>query len=246
MGEESHKVGSPLTSAPTFIVDPIDGTTNFIHGFPNVCISLALCVNFHPSVGIVYNPFTGMLYSAIRGQGAFVRTISYLSPNEADPSLRRLPLRNPGEMKKLGGLKSCLMAIEWGSDRSGINWDSRVKLFSRLGSNAERGGMVHGFRSTGSAAMNMCSVAAGEMDAFFEAGAWAWDVAAGWVILEEAGGKVVDVYPRKDADSWGERSPSIDGRLYFGVRAGMEKEQLGVVSAFWACVGTDVKFDYIS
>ena len=106
--------------------------------------------------------------------------------------------------------------------------------------------MVHGFRSTGSAAMNMCSVAAGEMDAFFEAGAWAWDVAAGWVILEEAGGKVVDVSPREDADSWGERSPSIDGRLYFGVRAGMEKEQLGVVSAFWACVGTDVKFDYIS
>ena len=167
--------------------------------------------------------------------------------SEMDGSPRELALRDQTEIKKLeGGLNSCLMAIEWGSDRSGINWNSRVKLFSRLGSNAEGGGMVHGFRSTGSAAMNMCSVAAGEMDAFFEAGAWAWDVAAGWVILEEAGGKVVDVYPRVKADSWENRTPSVDGRLYFGVRGATEKEQLEVVNAFWTCVGEDIKFDYIS
>ncbi len=103
--------------------------------------------------------------------------------------------------------------------------------------------MAHGFRSTGSAAMNMCAVAAGDMDAFWEAGAWAWDVAAGWAILEEAGGRMVGVYPTS-AEDWEGRKPSMEGRMYFGVRKAEEEEQLKVVREYWKCMGEDIKFVY--
>lgn len=233
MGEETYTKGQKISEKPVFIVDPIDGTTNFIHGYPFVCISLGFCVDSRPAVGIVYNPFTSKLYSAIRGNGAFVRDVK-------SNTIAQLPLTSP--LPKLDGLKDALVAIEWGSDRAGTNWESRVKLFSRLG--ARDGGMVHGFRSTGSAAMNMCSVAAGESDAFWEAGAWAWDVAAGWAILEEAGGRIVDAYPMVIAKDWEARKPDVEGRMYFGVRKASEEEQLEVVKEYWNCVGDDLKFVY--
>lgn len=102
--------------------------------------------------------------------------------------------------------------------------------------------MVHGFRSSGSAALNLCAVASGELDACWEAGAWAWDVCAGWEVLEEAGSRVVDVHPRASAQNWAERAPQLDGRLYFGVRAATDKEQQQVVKEMWALVSR--RFDY--
>ncbi len=65
MAGETH-----ITDAPTFIVDPIDGTTNFVHGFPSVCISLGLAVGRRPAVGVVYNPFLDQLYTGIRAKAA--------------------------------------------------------------------------------------------------------------------------------------------------------------------------------
>lgn len=235
VGEETYVKGQKISEKPVFIVDPIDGTTNFIHGYPFVCISLGFCVSGYPTVGIVYNPFTGKLYSAIRGNGAFLRDMK-----DIPTAPKQLPLASP--LPKLDGLKDALVGIEWGSDRSGTNWESRVKLFSRLG--GRDGGMVHGFRSTGSAAMNMCAVASGDLDAFWEAGAWAWDVAAGWAILEEAGGRIVDAYPMVIAKDWESRKPDVEGRMYFGVRKANEEEQLKVVSEYWGCVGDDLRFLY--
>jgi myo-inositol-1(or 4)-monophosphatase len=218
MGEETYKPGDKLTEAPTFICDPIDGTTNFVHRYPYVSISLGFAVNLEPTIGVVYNPFTKTLYSAIKGQGAYL------------DQTHKLPLTNPYPLE---GLSSCLVAIEWGSDRSGNDFAVKSSTFSRLAATKENsGGMVHGLRSFGSAALNLCGVATGGLDVYWEAGCWAWDVCAGWVILKEAGGIVVDANP-------GNWEPRIDERRYMGVRAGEGQKE--VVKEFWALV--DGKFE---
>ncbi|KAF2500594.1 inositol monophosphatase [Lophium mytilinum] len=213
MGEETYKPGDRLTSAPTFIVDPIDGTTNFVHRLPYACISLGLAINLVPTVGVVYNPFTNTLYSAITGRGAFL--------NKTTP----LPLAAP---TPLGELSNCLVAVEWGSDRSGNDYDVKVATFAKLAGGKEIGGsMVHSLRSFGSAALNMCAVASGAIDVYWETGCWAWDVCAGWVILKEAGGLVADGNP----GGW---EPRVDGRRYLSVRGGEGQKEL--VEEFWGVV----------
>ena len=74
IGEESTAAGikCELTDDPTWIIDPVDGTMNFVHGYPNVCVSIALWVNKVPEIGIIYNPVLEQLYTARRGQGAFM------------------------------------------------------------------------------------------------------------------------------------------------------------------------------
>ncbi|KAK9460129.1 uncharacterized protein V1516DRAFT_665644 [Lipomyces oligophaga] len=209
MGEESYVPGvTQLTAKPTFIVDPIDGTTNFIHSFPYACTSLGFAVGREPVVGVVYNPFLKTLYTGVKGHG------SYLNG-------QKLPLRVPPAGSELT-LQGALIAIEWGTQRSGPNYDCKINTFIKLAS--ESGGMVHGFRSLGSAAMNICAVAAGQVDAYWEGGCYAWDVAAGWIILAEAGGRVVGGNP----DEW---SPEVDSRCYFAVRGGQGSEKF--VKDFW-------------
>ncbi|KAI9803158.1 MAG: hypothetical protein M1833_001229 [Piccolia ochrophora] len=228
LGEETYLPSSPLTAAPTFIVDPIDGTVNFVHGHPYVAVSLAFTVSFQPLVGVVYNPFTSSLYTAIRGRGAFLNRTT------------RLPLR-PASSSPLPSLANALVAVEWGSDRSGANFATKCATFANLArvkfEDGKTGGMVHSLRSLGSAALNFCGVAAGQLDVYWEAGCWAWDVAAGWVILEEAGGIVADAHP----GGW---RPAVDGRRYIAVRAceGGEERQRGVVEEFWGLV--EGRFEY--
>ncbi|KAI4923019.1 hypothetical protein J4E90_001455 [Alternaria incomplexa] len=213
MGEETYKPGDTLSADPTFICDPIDGTTNFVHRYPYVSISLGLAINREPVVGIVYNPFTQTLYSAIKGQGAYL--------NETT----RLPLSEP---TKLDGLSSCLVAVEWGSDRSGNDFKVKSETFKKLAATKENGGgMVHGLRSFGSAALNLCGVASGGLDVYWEAGCWAWDVCAGWVILKEAGGIMVDANP-------GNWDPKVEGQRYMAVRGGEGQKE--IVEEFWGLV----------
>jgi len=213
MGEETYKPGDRLTAKPTFIVDPIDGTTNFVHGYPYVSISLGLAVALVPTVGVVHNPFTGALYHAIRGAGAFLNGST------------RLPLRPAPPLADLAG---CLVAVEWGSDRAGNDYDVKVATFRRLGAAREDGGaMVHSLRSLGSAALNCCAVAAGQIDVYWEAGCWAWDICAGWCIVAEAGGLVVDANP-------GNWEPSVEERRFLVVRKG--EGQKALVEQFWGNV----------
>ncbi|KAI9782582.1 MAG: hypothetical protein M1839_004826 [Geoglossum umbratile] len=218
LGEETYKPGMKLTDAPTFICDPIDGTINFVHAFPNVCISLGFTLKKKPVVGVIYNPFQHRLFTAIRGRGAYLNLTT------------RLPLKARPE--PLTGLSSALVAVEWGSDRSGHNWDTKFKTFRRLAGSAEDGGaMVHSLRCMGSAALNFCAVAAGYVDAFWEGGCWAWDVAAGWIILEEAGGIIVDANP-------GNWEPTVDGRKYLAIRAA-PSGQKEIIEELWGnVVGT--------
>ncbi|KAF2645053.1 inositol monophosphatase [Massarina eburnea CBS 473.64] len=213
MGEETYKPGDKLTDAPTFILDPIDGTTNFVHRHPTVAISLGLSLSRKPTIGIILNPFTSTLYSAITGQGSFLNRTT------------RLPLTPP---TPLTTLNTCLVAVEWGSNRSGNDFAVASRTFAKLAAAKEDGGaMVHGIRSFGSAALNLCAVACGWVDVYWEAGCWAWDVCAGWVILEEAGGIVADANP-------GNWSPRIEERRYLAVRGG--SGQKDIVEELWALV----------
>ena len=224
LGEEQFRPGQKLSDKPTFVCDPIDGTLNFIHGLPSTAISLALTVNCKPVVGVVYNPLRQDLYTAIKGQGSFFTPSAFRSPNHPSETFR-LPLRNPPA--PLHSLNNCLVALEWGSQRSGPNWDLRtstaIKLMSAKSSN---GAMCHSLRSHGSAALDMCYVAAGQIDVFWEGGCWIWDVCAGWLILEEAGGIVASANP-------GDWEPSLEGRVYLGVRMADKEGQKRIVQEMW-------------
>ncbi|EJF67475.1 myo inositol monophosphatase [Dichomitus squalens] len=178
-----------MTDEPTFCVDPIDGTTNFVHGFPHACISLGLIVNKRPVLGVIYNPFLDQLYTGLKGHGSFLS-----SPHSSVAALaapRRLPLARPRPLPSLG---QALIGIEWGSDRSKEMVDKKGDSFKLLAGNPKEGvvggKMAHSLRSYGSAALNYAMVAQGGLDMYWEIGCWPWDICAGAIIAQEAGGFV--------------------------------------------------------
>ncbi|KAI1300067.1 inositol monophosphatase [Xylaria venustula] len=234
VGEETYKPGMQITATPTFIVDPIDGTTNFVHGFPSACISLGLAIDRIPAVGVVYNPWQDTLYSAIRGQGAFVTVGANWGLEGGKGRKNKLPLaKNP---IPLTALDQSLVSIEWGSHRDGVNYEVKTEVFKKLCATKENGGaMVHSLRSMGSAALNICAVAAGQLDLYWEGGCWAWDVCAGWCILVEAGGIMAGGNP-------GVWEPEVDSRKYLAVR-GAPSGQKEIIEEFWGVVG-DRRLEY--
>ncbi|KAM0322087.1 hypothetical protein ACHAQA_009716 [Verticillium albo-atrum] len=220
VGEESHKVDILITNAPTFIVDPIDGTSNFVHGFPAVCISIGLVIDRKPVVGVVYNPFHDELWYAAQGSGAFTQKSGGQS------------LKLPLVPRPLEGLETACIGIEWGSDREGPNFELNLKVFMTLARTRRTGGkMTNSLRCTGSAAITISRVAAGQQDIFWECGCWVWDVAAAWCILSEAGGLMVDGHP-------GLWDPPIDNRRYLAVRPALTGQR-EIVKDFWAVIGHD-------
>lgn len=228
LGEESYKHGTKLANSPRFVCDPIDGTLNFSKGVPNCAISLALTLDKKPVVGVVFNPFRGDMYTAIKNQGAFLTKV-------ATGTTYKLPMQPvPPPMPSL---RSCLVAIEWGNQRHGANWDLRTDVHKKLLTDKVEGGaFCKSVRSNGSAALDFCYVAQGILDVFWEGGVWVWDVCAGWIILEEAGGIVASANP-------GDWEPTLEGRLYFAVRHAKREEQKAVVEELWDIMG-DRKFVY--
>ncbi|CAE6514951.1 unnamed protein product [Rhizoctonia solani] len=185
---QSYSAGeqNPITDAPTFCVDPIDGTTNFVHGFPYACISIGVIYQKSPIIGVVYNPFSDQLYHGLKGHGSYL-----VSP--LHPAPLRLPLSTPAPLRSLSEAQ---VAVEWGSDRSKQVMEAKARSYARLAGdgssrgNVEGGRMVHSLRSLGSAALNFANVASGGLDIYWEIGCWPWDVCAGVVIAQEAGGLV--------------------------------------------------------
>ncbi|ETS83128.1 hypothetical protein PFICI_05004 [Pestalotiopsis fici W106-1] len=237
MGEETYQPGQKLGDEPTFIVDPIDGTTNFVHGFPHACISLGFAAGRVPTVGVVYNPYLDTLYTAIRGRGAHMTVGRSWGLGEGGKGkVSKLPLaKTPAP---LGALDTALLAVEWGSSRDDDNFELKAEVFRKLCLAKTKGGaMVHSLRSLGSAALNLCAVAAGQLDLYWEGGCWAWDVCAAWTILHEAGGLMVSGNP-------GNWKPEIDERKYLAVR-GAPSGQKEIVEEMWAIIG-DKKMDYTS
>ena len=216
-----HTLVRPLT-------DSLTGTNNFLHGHQYVCVSLGVAVKQKPVIGVVYNPFTKALYTGMKGKG------SYLTDAVHDHV--RLPLREPEPLKDLSG---CLIAVEWGSDRSGNDYDVKCKTFRKLCASTEAGGaMVHGIRSLGSAELNLCGVASGHLDVYWETGCYAWDVCAGWVILQEAGGRMVGAHP----NDW---DPKVEQMRYMAVRAAPAGQE-AIIKEFWSCVEGRVEVGYDS
>ncbi|KAH7886279.1 myo inositol monophosphatase [Phlebopus sp. FC_14] len=219
IGEESvSKTGTlpELTDDPTFCVDPIDGTTNFVHGFPFCCISLGLIYQKRAVLGVVYNPFLGYLYTGVEGQG------SYLTRNSGPPM--KLPLASP---KPLPSLSKALVAVEWGSDRGTTTLTSKADSFLRLaadGAIVNRGKMVHSLRTTGSGALNFVMIAQGGLDIAWEIGCWPWDVCAAIVIAQEAGCAVTASHSflastTSAADAFTLTPEALMGRKFLIVRA---------------------------
>ncbi|KAG6447119.1 hypothetical protein O3G_MSEX004760 [Manduca sexta] len=169
IGEESVASGAKceLTDDPTWIIDPVDGTMNFVHGFPHSCISVGLTINKESVLGIIYNPILQQLFTAKKGQGAFLngRQISVSQVKE---------------------LHNALVTFEAGTSRDEEKSHVVFENFKRIICKG------HGVRSLGSAALNMAMVAQGGADANFEFGIHAWDTAAGDILVREAGGVVID------------------------------------------------------
>ncbi|CAG8523675.1 6572_t:CDS:2 [Paraglomus brasilianum] len=238
IGEETVSSGedSALTDEPTWIVDPIDGTTNFVHGFQYVAISIALTINKEPVVGVVYNPFLDEIFTASKNSGAFLNLST------------RLPLSHPHPPLPLpSSLSQCLVATEYGHCRTPHVIDRKVmsihNMVARPGDNkwsesGKNAGLVHGVRSTGSAALNLCTAAKGQIDMYWEIGPWEWDVAAGVLILGESGGIVVDAYGPDEGPA------DILSRRFLAVRAGSpapgdktsRESQLRLVKEMWDVV----------
>ncbi|KAF9413300.1 hypothetical protein BGZ94_000776 [Podila epigama] len=219
IGEETVAAGDEgvLTNAPTWIVDPIDGTTNFVHGFPYVAISIGLAINKEPVVGVIYNPMMNQLFTAAKGQGAF------LSKIDEDPRTqgRRLPLSYPHPPLPLPDISMALVAGEYGSNRSNQAVDARAVSMRNLAAlepspttPGRAAGHAHGIRCLGSAAMNMMCVAQGQFDMYWEVGCWEWDVCAAIIIIRESGGVVVDGCGREVDDG-----QLLIGRRFLTVRA---------------------------
>ena len=166
IGEESVNEYKNFKSNSFWIVDPIDGTTNFAHGIPFTCISIGLCTNGVPVLGVVYNAITGELFHGVLGHGAF--------HNNA---------RMPQISRPFDTMIGKLIGAEYGNSRNTDAYQPQLQMMENL-----LKFQVRGIRSLGSAALNICYVAKGSLDAFFEVGIHCWDVCAAAVILQETGG----------------------------------------------------------
>ncbi|XP_046739929.1 inositol monophosphatase 2-like [Diprion similis] len=170
IGEETSSTNKEipeLTDAPTWIIDPIDGTTNFVHRFPQICISVALVINKRLEIGIIYNPCYDEMYTAKKGQGA---------------SLNGKSIR-PSSTKEL---KKSLVNLETSALFTTSKTDIGLARFNAIIE------VAHGVRTIGSAALALAFVARGIIDVFHMDGLKSWDVAAGCLILTEAGGTIID------------------------------------------------------
>lgn len=165
VGEESGVSGNAASQA-RWIVDPIDGTTNFVHGLPHYAVSIGMELNGKMEHAVIYNPATNDLFTASRGSGAFLNN-------------RRV--RVSARTRLAEALLSQAMPILTLKQRPEL-----MQLLTELRFNSS------GLRNTGSAALDLAYVAAGFVDGFVGAGLKSWDLAAGSLLVKEAGGLLTD------------------------------------------------------
>jgi len=172
IGEESTGTQNPelLTDKPTWIIDPVDGTTNFASGAPFTCVSIGFCNGGEPVLGVIYAPATKELYLAIKGRGAYRNGI---------------PLKKSGYSADIR-LEHSIVCFEFGYVRSPKGIDRMLEAVKRI--------LNHGCRATrsyGSGALDLCYVATGRIDVVYagvdEEGWKPWDYCAAVVVLNEVG-----------------------------------------------------------
>jgi myo-inositol-1(or 4)-monophosphatase len=165
LAEESGRSG-PARSEDCWVVDPLDGTTNFAHGLPLVAVSIAFCRRDRPVVGVVLNPILGELFLAVAGQGA---------------TRNGKPIR----VTSRSAVGDSLLV-------TGFPYNHKTCASPLLERFARCLGAARGVRRLGSAALDLCYVACGRFDGFWEQNLQPWDTAAGVVIAQEAGARVTD------------------------------------------------------
>ncbi len=162
--EESGREFGAQDSEFVWIIDPLDGTTNFIHGLPVYCVSIALAVRGKVEQAVIYDPTRNDLFTATKGRGAFLND-------------RRL------RVSKRTELKGCLISTGFPFREN----DDFAHYLNMMGDVMQK---TAGLRRPGSAALDLAYVAAGFTDGFFELGLQPWDVAAGSLLVTEAGGLI--------------------------------------------------------
>ena len=201
MSEEMKNRDQPLADpvTPLWIIDPLDGTTNYAHRWPSYCVSIAISLEGSVAAGAVYDPNLEELFHGLRGAGAYLNG-SRLKVSDA------------------GDLEESLMAMNWPYEHHHVARASGLLayLVPRVGT----------MRSTGSAALSLCYVAAGRADFYFHPRLNAWDVAAAGLILSEAGGTLTDFQGRPWAlDS--EECLGTNGLLFGEVVGGIASGEAG-------------------
>jgi len=167
VGEEGG--GQRIASDYCWYVDPLDGTTNFAHGFPVFCVTLGLAYRGEVIAGVVYDPTRDELFTAERGAGAYLDS-------------QRI------HVSHTASLSESLLAT--GFPPFASNHDLNIQFYFRFTL------LSHGIRRAGSAALDLCTVAAGRFEGFWELKLNPWDKAAGSLLVTEAGGRVTDLTGR--------------------------------------------------
>jgi len=171
----------------TWIIDPLDGTTNYAHGYPCFSVSIALEQEGTIVAGVVYDPMREELFSAQKGQGAFLNE-KKISVSVTDTLMKSLLATGFPYDRKV-------------SEKNNMNYFHDILMSSQE------------VRRDGSAALDLCSVASGRFDGFWELKLKPWDVAAGSLIVTEAGGMVTDLFGEK-FDLYAEEILASNGRVH--------------------------------
>ncbi|MEG3193114.1 inositol monophosphatase family protein [Lysobacter sp. D1-1-M9] len=170
LGEESGSTNTRGNSRFTWVIDPLDGTSNYLRGIPHFCVSIALVENGEPVHGVIFDPLRNELFTSSRGSGTVL--------NE-----KRVRVADRKDLKGA-------MLITGFAPRERSRASAHLKCIDTLLTEAED------IRRTGSAALDLAYIACGRADAYFEAGVKPWDIAAGALMVREAGGKISDFHGR--------------------------------------------------
>ncbi len=172
LAEEGTAKGANAAAENVWIIDPLDGTTNFLHGFPQYCVSIALAHRGQITQAVIYDPCRNDLFTATRGRGAFLND-------------RRI------RVSKRQHLRDCLIGTGF-PFRDGSYLDAYLRMMKTMIEHTA------GLRRPGAAALDLAYVAAGFYDGFWEVGLNPWDVAAGSLLVQEAGGLIGDLAGEDD------------------------------------------------
>lgn len=195
VAEESGMSANGRESQYTWYIDPLDGTNNFAHGFPVFCVSLALYEGDQPLVGVIFDPLRGECFSAVAGQGAFLTTPEGTTPLQ---------------VSQTETLLGSLVATGFPYDRHTSQLDNIAQLTAFVK-------RVQGIRRPGSAALDLAYVAAGRLDGYWEYKLNSWDIAAGMLFVQEAGGIVTGEDGRK---------PKLSGKISLVASNGLIHEEM--------------------
>ena len=161
----AEETGSSFSNTDyQWIIDPLDGTTNFVHGYPSFAVSIGVFHKNEPLVGAVLELPVNRLFSAVKGQGATCDGIQI-------------------NVSKVSSLDQSLLVTGFGYEH-GEKWKTNMRLFQKLTD------LTQGVRRLGAASVDLCHTAIGIIDGFWEFDLHPWDTAAGYLILTEAGGRV--------------------------------------------------------